>query len=135
MSGFLAAKERCYNMNQRLEHYRRMTAPAAAGVFVAAPEIREGFRAFPPQSSPNLNANIGQAIAAEAAAANSRINTVKNTVKNTPKGNSGTGLKLPESLFGIELNRDNCLIIALVIMMIKEKADIKLIIALIYLLL
>jgi hypothetical protein len=39
------------------------------------------------------------------------------------------------NLFGIPLTADNCLIIALILILMKEKADMKLIIALLFLLL
>jgi hypothetical protein len=118
MGGFLQAEERCLHMKQRLEHYRRMTAPAA----VAKPSFVIETVLEPVTSESPPPGNVKSAMPGNTRAA----------------APPESGLKipgLPSSLFGIELTRDNCLIIALIIMLAKEKADIKLIIALIYLLL
>jgi hypothetical protein len=94
MSGFLAARERNYNMQQRLKYYRDLSG----GVTAVIPEPT--FEKITNENKPN---------------------------KNQPQ-------KLT-NLFGIPLTADNCLIIALILILMKEKADMKLIIALLFLLL
>ncbi|MDR0943997.1 MAG: hypothetical protein LBM41_05640 [Ruminococcus sp.] len=94
MSGFLAARERCYNMEKRLKYYRDI----GGGVTAVIPE-------------PTFEAVHNE--------------------KNPPKNPS----QKITNLFGIPLTADNCLIIALILILMKEKADMKLIIALLFLLL
>jgi hypothetical protein len=92
MSGFLAARERNYNMQQRLKYYRDMSG----GVTAVIPEPTfEKIETKPRKAEPAKISN----------------------------------------LFGIPLTADNCLIIALILILMKEKADMKLIIALLFLLL
>lgn len=57
--------------------------------------------------------------------------TFERVDKPAPKPVAPSGLN---NLFGIELTRDNCLIIALILMLMKEKAELPLIAALIFLL-
>jgi hypothetical protein len=122
MPGFLAAKERCENMKQRLDHYRRMSAAANAQFVIPPTEFEPVKAAEKPkqQASPKSAAAPKSQAAASAASAT--------PVASAPSSSIGT-------LFGIPLTRDNCLIMALIIMLIKEQADMRLIIALLYLLL
>jgi hypothetical protein len=138
MGGFLEAEERYYNMNKRLEHYRRLSAPASLGSSsFSAPErvlepvsgVLPKVKTVPPNTT-TVHTNADKAVeklpkkafekSAEKAAEKAAVRQAENH---------------SDSLFGIKLTRDNCLIIALIIMLAKEKADVKLIIALVYLLL
>jgi hypothetical protein len=125
MPGFLAAKERCENMKQRLDHYRRMSA-AANAQFVIPPTEFEPVKAAEKQKQ--------QASPKPAAAPKSPSPAAAPKTQAAPAP-SATPVAAVGSLFGIPLTRDNCLIMALIIMLIKEQADMRLIIALLYLLL
>jgi hypothetical protein len=99
MNSFLAARERNYNMQQRLKYYSDISGDLTAVI----PE-------------PTFEAVTSESIAG------------KNIPENITSG------KLT-NIFGIPLSADNCLIIALILILMKEKADMKLIIALLFLLL
>jgi hypothetical protein len=133
MGGFLEAEERYYNMNKRLEHYRRLSAPASLGnsnSSFSAPE-----RVLKPISGVLPKVKTVHTIAEKAVEKSPKKAFEKSAEKAAEKAAVRQAENHTESLFGIKLTRDNCLIIALIIMLAKEKADVKLIIALVYLLL
>jgi hypothetical protein len=117
MSGFLAAKERCENMNRRLENYRKSSLNANHASMLNK-------TAFIPE--PTFE-RVGSA--SEHKPRKSEI-----PVGNAPKQKQEAPA-VKNNLFGIELTRDNCLIMALIFILIKEKAEMPLIAALIFLLL
>jgi hypothetical protein len=131
MHGFLEAEERYYNMNKRLEHYRRMSAPAHIGNGV----LSEPERVLEPVSGAVPKMKTVPPHIKKAAQTNTVEAVKKIPDKTVEKAAESKSDSPPESVFGIKLTRDNCLIIALIIMLAKEKADVKLIIALVYLLL
>ncbi|MDR0904033.1 MAG: hypothetical protein LBM59_05315 [Ruminococcus sp.] len=105
MSGFLAAKERCEEMNRRLKNYHQ------SSLNVNHPSVKSKTAFIPEAVFERVD----------------KTESKKPAQKSAPK-------QINNTLFGIELTRDNCLIIALILMLMKEKAELPLIAALIFLL-
>jgi hypothetical protein len=132
MSGFLAAKERVETMNRRLENYHQSSLNADHA------SVRNK-TAFIPEAKFE---RVGKSTSTTTNPAGNRTatNPAGNRTATNPAGNRTTTNAQPpqpaaqNTLFGIELTRDNCLIIALILMLMKEKAELPLIAALIFLL-
>jgi hypothetical protein len=122
MSGFLAAKERVETMNRRLKNYRQSSLNADHASV-------KNKTAFIPEATFE---RVGKA-ANNAHGANAKIGAPAPHGA-TAQPTAPAPQPAPASLFGIELTRDNCLIIALILMLMKEKAELPLIAALIFLL-
>jgi hypothetical protein len=131
-------------MNKRLQNFRRMSAPAALGHAPAVPETVfepvSGGKPAPIKPATNVKTSAAALSASMQSARSVGMSNATSAGTSAPSASmqAATSAGIPasgKSLFGIELTRDNCLIIAVILMLSKEKADIKLIIALIYLLL